>query len=173
MIRYNWFNLKTQRQMKNQTITSATNGQHVPGISSNILIRMGKPVINGNGQPITDDRWIYVSDRNGRYSINVPRSEYCRKLSMMQISILESIGNKKVTKRLQNFIDKIASTLVFEKYGHTYQVSLKKVGYKYDLDRVFPYWNESAISRQKKYCGLHNYQISVHIKSTFFVDIEK
>lgn len=155
------------------TIYSATNGQPMPGTSSNILMRMGKPVTNGRGEPITDDRWIYVTDRNGSYAINVIRSEYCQKLSLMNISIIDSIGGKKMTKRLQNFIEKVGSTLVFEKFGKSYRVYLRKVGYKYDLAKVMPYWATTTMGCNKMIGRLYAHQISVDIESTFYVNIEK
>ena len=164
-----------------QTITSPTTGEKIP-VRSNIELKPlthssfvnGKFVRNAEittpSGIVMNNRWICVNDGYGMYSINVIRSEYCILQELKSTTISESIGNKKITLRLQRFIDEISPTLAFKKYGKTYRVYLKKVGYKYDLLKVMPYWATTSIGCNKNIKGLcHAHQLVIDIDSIFYV----
>jgi len=130
--------------MKTREIFSATNGQKVPvtvDLNVETLMYDGKPVTNGYGQQIMNDCWIYVYMKGyGNCAINVNRSQYCEKVYLSNMTILESIQNGKTTKRLADFIKTVSDKLVFEKDGITYRVYLTKTKTGYDLSHVKCYW---------------------------------
>lgn len=100
------------------------------------------PVKRSNGSLVMNDEWIYVFSPNyGRIAINMNRANYCQKVYLSNVRILESIGNKKISKRLERFIENVSDKLVFEKNGITYRVYLKEVSKGlFDLSHVWPYW---------------------------------
>lgn len=130
--------------MKTRTVTSSLTGTPVPvtmDLGVKPLFRSGKPVKNGNGDHITNDRWIYVQDgRNGCYAINVNRARYCEKMYLSQITIRQTIEDKAIlSPDLKLFIDKVSDKIVFQKYGHWYKVFLRKIKRTYTIDKVIPY----------------------------------
>jgi hypothetical protein len=107
------------------------------------LFYQKKPVVNGNGKHKMDDEWMYVNCKGyGNIAINVNRANFCKKVYLSQVNIIDSIGGEKVTERLQKFINKVSEKLVFTYNGTAYQVFLnynkkKKI---FDIDHVWPYW---------------------------------
>jgi len=98
---------------------------------------------NGNGKEVMNDQWIYVKVGGyGRIAMNVNRSNFCKKEYLKKVTILESIGNKKITPKLAEFILKVSDKLVFEKFGKTYRVFLKKIGRKFCVKKVVLYWGD-------------------------------
>lgn len=142
-----------QTDTQGREIISGTNGQRVsasvdlevkPLTTSKTVdgkLFKNQPIKNGNGRLIMDDEWIYVQVPNyGDISINVNRHHYCRKVYLQNTTIEESIGFKKMTPRLERFINTVASTVVFEKDGTAYKVCLKETKAGFDIDYVWPYW---------------------------------
>lgn len=130
--------MKTQR-----TIISTGNGQTVP-VTKNLNVKPltlhGDPIINGHGRQIMDDQWIYVNwPHYGDEAMNVNRAQYCERF-YREISILDSIGHKKTTKKLNRFTKEVSDMLIFKKGDITYQVFLKKSKSGFDLSCVKPYW---------------------------------
>lgn len=125
-------------------IINPVNGNEVPvTINLNVkpLYYAGKKVINGSGNNVLDDQWIYVNMAHyGLKSINVNRSQFCQKIYLSNISIKDSINSNKITAKLEKFIKEVSDKLVFEKNGITYRVFIKKTGNIYDLDSVKCYW---------------------------------
>lgn len=155
------------------TIISPMNGQRIAATDSTIqpLVHAGEIVKNGRGEVVMNNQWIYVNDGYGNYSINTVRADYCIMQEMKKVTIMESIDNKKVTKRLQRFIDEVSGNLVFTKYGKTYRVFLKKITSRtYDIAKIVPYWTTTALGCNRKMAkGFHNYQLAVDIDETFHV----
>lgn len=142
--------------MKN--IYSSTNGRQIP-VTADINVKplkySGKVVVNGNGSVVMDNRWIYVRmSHGGLESINVNRSQYCEKIYLSNVLIKSSFSGK-MTKRLEEFIEKVSDKLVFEKDGITYRVYLKQTRSGYDLSHVKLYW------------------INTHSPNLYFKDISK
>lgn len=140
-----------------KTINSAMTGQATPVVKEmNVtpLIHSGRQIKNGHGETVMNDRWIYVNDGRGMYSINVVRSEYCRMIQLMNTTVHESIGYKRATKRLEEFINKVSDKLVFEFQGKKYRVFLRKRrnGY-FDIDYIQPYYASTAIGCNKDIGG--------------------
>lgn len=136
-----------------RTIISGTNGKRIPvtvdinvkplthSVIENGFLVKNKPVKRVNGEPVMNDEWIYVTVPNyGRISINVNRHNFCRKIYLQQVKIVESIPGKKISPRLKKFIETVADTIVFEKDGVSYKVYLKETKKGFDLDYVWPYW---------------------------------
>lgn len=135
-----------------RTITSGSDGNQIP-VTVDLKIAplthsefingkfvKNNPVVNGQGRQMMNDEWIYVTVRNyGHISINVNRSNYCRKIYLMHTKIADSIS-KPVSERLQRFIDTVSDTLVFIKDGVSYRVELTEGKKEMDLKRVYPYW---------------------------------
>lgn len=140
--------------MENRTVYGATAGETIPvtvelnvqPLTESYIDQTGNliknaPIIRSDGKPVMNDEWIYTIVPNyGRISINVNRANYCKKIYMMQVSIIDSIGHAKVTERLQRFINIVSDKLVFIKDGVTYQVYLTKNKGKFDLKGVVIYW---------------------------------
>lgn len=120
-------------------------GQPVPvtlDLGVGPLFRSHKPVVNGHGQQIMNDQWIYLTDSNGNnYAINVYRSMYCEKMYLSNVDIQESIGDKKLMdKDLKNFCEQVSDKLVFEKYGRWYRIYLRKISSRtFGISKVVPY----------------------------------
>lgn len=133
------------------------------------LMWHGKPVLNGNGKQIMNDQWIYVTDRNGSYSINVNRSKYCEKIYMSNVTIRESIGEKKLMDNdLKLFIELVSDKLVFQKYGRWYRVYLRKVTSRtFTIDKVVPYF--AVYNPNLKVGGFFAHDICVDWRKKFYV----
>ena len=159
-----------------QTTMCAMTGQQVPvkALYNDPLTHSkfinGVFVRNAPIGKLKNNEWAYVNDGYGNYSINVVRADYCMLLELEQITILDSIGNKPITKRLARFIDEVAPTLVFKKFGRKYRIYLKKVGRTFDIKKVVPAWTTTATGcnypMAKHY---HNYNLAIDIDSTFYV----
>ncbi len=126
-----------------RNIYDSVTGRKVPvTIDLNVtpLIYQGKPVKNGHGKIVMNDQWIYMYQKAyGNFAINVNRSQYCEKVYLSNVTILESIDGK-TSKRLSAFIANVSDKLVFEKNGITYRVFLIKTKSGFDLSHVKPYW---------------------------------
>lgn len=131
---------------KTGEVLDANTGNMIPvtvDLKVNPLMYKKRPVVNGNGRKLMDNEWVYVNCGGyGNVAINVNRANYCKKIYLSNISIIESIGLKKITSKLQSFIDQVSDKLVFEKDGTSYRVylSYNKRKKEYDLNYVWPYW---------------------------------
>lgn len=127
------------------TIISPNNGQRVPvtiDLKVEPLMLMGKPVTNGRGEQVMNDRWIYINMPGyGMKAINVWRAHYCEKMYMSKVGIRESIGEKKLlTKELKVFLEHVSDKLVFQKFGKWYRVYLRAITNRtYSINKVVPY----------------------------------
>lgn len=132
--------------MKNsRSLISTGDGVTIPvtvDLKVNPLRHAGAIVRNMNGKVKMDDEWIYVYQKGyGNYSINVNRAQYCEKVYLANTSLLDSVGSKKITRRLASFLEQVSDKHVFEKNGITYRVYLDRKKEKtIDLDCVKPYW---------------------------------
>jgi hypothetical protein len=128
--------------MINQVIYSPFNGKPIPvNVDLKLLtLKYEGKEVKIQGENALNNRWVYVKTSVGLVSINVNRSCYCEKKYLENVSIMESIGYKDVTKGLQKFISEVSSNLVFEKDGVTYRVYLKNYRNKFHLDCVKPFW---------------------------------
>lgn len=136
-----------------RNIILGTNGTTIPvkvdlnvkplthSVLVNNKIVKNKPVVTQSGRLVMDDEWIYVNIPNyGNISINVNRSSFCVKQYLSSTSILESIGGKKQTDRLKEFIKTVSDKLVFKSNSITYRVFLKETKKGFDIEKVWPYW---------------------------------
>lgn len=151
------------------TILSTTTGQQIPVTfqddSIKPLMHLGKPVTDGNGNVVMNNRWIYVDG----CAINVWRARMFEKRYLSEVSIQESIGiNKLMDKDLKTFVDQVSDKLVFKKYGKTYRVFLeKKTNRTFGIKKVALFnW---TIDPNTKHDGIHNYNLSIDWKSKFYV----
>lgn len=155
-----------------RTIHSTSTGAPVPvTIDLNVkpLMRAGKPVTNGNGKQVMDDQWIYVTERGDNYAINVNRAKYCEKIYLSNVTIQESIGQKKLMdKDLKNFVEQVSDKLVFQKNGRWYRVYLRKVTSRtFGIAKIVPYiavYNPNA-----RVMGVFAYEICIDWRSKFYV----
>lgn len=155
-----------------RTVLNTSTGAPIPvtlDLNVKPLFRSGKPVTNGYGKQIMDDQWIYVSDRNGNYSINVNRAKYCEKMYMSQVSIQSSIGEKKLMdNELKLFVEKVSDKLVFEKYGRWYRVYLRKVNRRtFTISKVVPY--VAVYNPNVRILGCYAFELCVDWRSKFYV----
>lgn len=155
-----------------RTVLNTSTGAPIPvtlDLNVKPLFRSGKPVTNGYGKQIMDDQWIYVSDRNGNYSINVNRAKYCEKMYMSQVSIQSSIGEKKLMdNELKLFVEKVSDKLVFEKYGRWYRVYLRKVNRRtFTIAKVVPY--VAVYNPNARILGCYAFELCVDWRSKFYV----
>lgn len=158
-----------------RTVIATGNGQQIPvttDLNVQPLFRSGRPVKNANGRQIMNDEWIYVTDRNGCYSINVNRAKYCEKIYLSKITIQESIGEMKLMdKELKLFVERVSDKLVFEKYGKWYRVFLRKVSRRtFTIDKVVPY--VAIYSPNARVLGQCAHDICIDWRSRFYVRSE-
>lgn len=159
--------------MKTQTITDPVNGQRIPvTIELNIapLTLMGKPIIDGRGEPVMNNRWVYVNMPGyGLKAINVYRAHYCEKRYLSEVTIQSSIGEKKLMSNdLKKFIEKVSNKIVFEKYGKWYRVYLRQItGRIFDIEKIVPYnW---TIKPNMNFGGMYAHQCCIDWRSVFYI----
>ncbi len=172
-------NLKPAKMKNsNETITNTSTENAIPVMASyqrKPLMHMGKQVTNSHGKQVMDDQWIYVDGgKDGMYSINVVRSEYCAMLNLKEVTIQESIGSKKLmSKKLQSFCENISDKLVFKYAGKMYRIYLKKVTSRtFDIAKIAPYWATTTLGQNKpiKVDGkfiMHAHELNVMSKFNF------
>lgn len=144
------------------------NGQSIPvtmDLNLQPLMLMGKPVLDGRGEKVMNDRWIYA---NG-HAINVWRSKYCEKMYLSNVTIAESIGASKLMDAdLNKFVAQVSDKLVFEKYGRWYRIFLeRKTKRTFGIKKVVPY--NLTIDCNRMIEGVHAHHICVDWKERFYV----
>ena len=128
----------------------------------------GRVVKNMKGNVVYNDQWIYVNTTAGRRAINVWRSKYCEKVYLSNVKIIDSIGKRaKLSKDLKLFIDKVADTLAFKKFGKWYRIFLRQEGNTFYIARVALYkW---VYEPNRKIDGLWAYELAVDWRQKFYV----
>lgn len=155
-----------------RTILNASTGSPVPvtlDLNVQPLMHMGQPVLNGRGVAVMNDQWIYVSDRNGSYSINVNRAMYCEKMYLSQITIQKSIGeNMLMDDDLKKFVDKVSDRIVFKKGGKWYRIYLRKINRrKFTIAKVVPYIAE--YNPNARIFGCYAHEICIDWRNKWYV----
>lgn len=156
-----------------KTTISSVSGQEVPrtkDLNIKPLIHGGKPVTNGNGNPVMDDRWIYVRTSMGQGVINLWRARYCEKMYLSEVKIQDSIGvNKLLDNDLADFIKNVSDKLVFEKHGKWYRIYLRKINSRrFGIKKVTPY--NFTIDQNTTHGGIFNHNLCVDWRSLFYVN---
>lgn len=156
-----------------RTITSPLNGAQIPvtkDLKIEPLMLMGKPVTNGRGEPVMNDRWIYVQVPGyGLRAINVWRAHFCEKMYLSEVTIQEAIGaNKLMDSDLKKFVDQVSDKVVFKKFGRWYRLFLRKITNRtFGIDKIVPYnW---TIEPNMMIGGLKAHECAINWRSNFYI----
>ncbi len=132
------------------------------------LSKDGKVRYNMNGNPILDDKFMYVSSNAGCVAINTNRYKYCKKMYASEKSIKSIVGDKLMDNDLKLFILKVSDKMVFEKYGRWYGIEIyKKTRRTYGIKKVYLYkW---AYDPNRQFDGIYTHNLSFDWKSAFHI----